>query len=233
MLGTFVNTMAIIGGSLVGLIFSRFIPTKITDTLIQAVAFAVILIGLKMAWKTDAFIIVICSLSFGTVIGELIRIEDRVNNLGNWLEKRFAKTGNNISKSFVTTSLLYCVGSMAIVGALESGLTGNHDTLFAKSVLDGLGSIIFAASMGIGVLFSAASVFVYQGLITVSASLMKQLLTPEVITQMSAVGGLLIVAMGFNMLEMVKIKVGNFLPAIFIPLLYYMLKQILALKPSF
>ena len=135
MLGTIANTMAIIGGSLVGLIFSRFIPTKITDTLIHAVAFAVILIGLKMAWKTDAFIIVICSLSFGTILGELIKIEDRVNNLGNWLAGRFAKTGSNISKGFVTTSLLYCVGSMAIVGALESGLTGNHDTLFAKSVL--------------------------------------------------------------------------------------------------
>jgi uncharacterized membrane protein YqgA involved in biofilm formation len=229
MLGTFVNTMAIVGGSLVGLLFGRFIPTKIADTLIHAVAFAVMLIGLKMAWKTEAFIIVICSLSFGTIIGELSRIEDRVNNLGSWIEQRFAKIGSSISKGFVTTSLLYCVGSMAIVGALESGLTGNHDTLFAKSVLDGLGSIIFAASMGIGVLFSAASVFVYQGLITVSASFMKQFLTPEVISQMSAVGGLLIVAMGFNMLEMVKIKVGNCLPAIFIPLLYYMFKQFLTL----
>jgi uncharacterized membrane protein YqgA involved in biofilm formation len=229
MLGTFVNTMAIIGGSLIGLIFSRFIPTKMADSLIHAVAFAVILIGLKMAWKTDAFIVLICSLAFGTIIGELSRIEDRVNNLGNWLEEKFAKPGSSISKGFVTTSLLYCVGSMAIVGALESGLTGNHDTLFAKSVLDGLGSIIFAASMGIGVLFSAASVFLYQGLITVSASFMKQFLTPEVITQMSAVGGLLIVAMGFNMLEMVKIKVGNCLPAIFIPLVYYMFKQLLAL----
>jgi hypothetical protein len=229
LLGTIVNTMAIIAGSLVGLIFSRFIPKKNTDSLIQVVAFAVILIGLKMAWKTDAFIIVICSLSFGTIIGELIRIEERVNNLGNWLEERFAKSGSRISKGFVTTSLLYCVGSMAIVGALESGLTGNHDTLFAKSVLDGLGSIIFTASMGIGVLFSAASVFLYQGLITVSASFMKQFLTPEVITQMSAVGGLLIVAMGFNMLEMVKIKVGNCLPAIFIPLVYFMFKQLIIL----
>lgn len=229
MLGTIVNTTAIICGSLVGLIFSRFIPTKMTNSLIHAVAFAVILIGLKMAWKTDAFIILICSLSFGTIIGELGRIEDRVTNLGNWLEERFAKPGSSISKGFVTTSLLYCVGSMAIVGALESGLTGNHDTLFAKSVLDGLGSIIFAASMGIGVLFSAVSVFLYQGLITVSASFMKQFLTPEVITQMSAVGGLLIVAMGFNMLEVVKIKVGNCLPAIFIPLVYYMFKQLFAI----
>jgi uncharacterized membrane protein YqgA involved in biofilm formation len=229
MLGTIVNTMAIIAGSLVGLIFSRFIPKKNTDTLIHAVAFAVILIGLKMAWKTDEFIIVICSLAFGTIIGELIRIEDRVTNLGNWLEERFTKTGSSISKGFVTTSLLYCVGPMAIVGSLESGLSGNHDTLFAKSVLDGLGSIIFTASMGIGVLFSAASVFLYQGLITISASFMKQFLTPEVITQMSAVGGLLIVAMGFNMLEMIKMKVGNSLPAMFLPLVYFMLKQLVAL----
>jgi uncharacterized membrane protein YqgA involved in biofilm formation len=229
MIGTIVNTMAIIAGSLVGLIFSRFIPKKNTDTLIHAVAFAVILIGLKMAWKTDEFIIVICSLAFGTIIGELIRIEDRVTNLGNWLEERFTKTGSSISKGFVTTSLLYCVGSMAIVGSLESGLSGNHDTLFAKSVLDGLGSIIFTASMGIGVLFSAASVFLYQGLITISASFMKQFLTPEVITQMSAVGGLLIVAMGFNMLEMIKMKVGNCLPAIFLPLVYFILKQLVAL----
>lgn len=226
MLGTFVNTAAIIAGSLVGLTFGRFIPKKNTDTLIHALSFAVILIGLKMAWKTDNFIIVICSLAFGSLIGELIRIEDRVNNFGKWLEERFSKFGGNISKGFVTTSLLFCVGSMAIVGSLESGLTGNHDTLFAKSALDGLGSIIFSASLGIGVLFSAASVFLYQGLITVSASFLKQFLTTEMISQMSATGGLLIVAMGFNMLEMVKIKVGNILPAIFFPLVYFMLKQL-------
>jgi uncharacterized membrane protein YqgA involved in biofilm formation len=226
MLGTLVNTAAIIAGSLFGLTFSRFIPQKSTVTLIHAVSLAVILIGVKMAWKTDAFIVVIASLAVGSVIGELIGIEGRMNRLGNWLEGRFSATGGDISKGFVTTSLLYCVGSMAIVGALESGLTGNHDTLFAKSVLDGIGSIIFSASLGVGVLFSAVSVFLYQGLITVSASLMKQFLTTEVITQMSAVGGLLIVAMGFNMLEMVKIKVGNLLPAIFFPFVYFMLKRL-------
>ena len=154
MLGTFVNTFAIIVGSLIGLIFSRFIPTKITNTLIHGVAFAVMLIGLKMAWKEDNFIILICSLAIGGVMGELIRIEDRINGFGKWLGERFSKPGSSISKGFVTTTLLYCVGSMALVGSLESGLTGNHDTLFAKSVLDGLGSIIFSASLGIGVLFS-------------------------------------------------------------------------------
>lgn len=226
MLGTLVNTLAIIAGSLVGLTFSRFIPKKNADTLIYGVAFVVILIGLKMAWKTDAFIMLFCTMALGSLLGELIRIEDRINTLGKWLEEKFSMSGGRLAKGFVTTSLLYCVGSMAIVGSLESGLSGNHDILFAKSVLDGLGSIIFAASLGVGVLFSAASVFLYQGLITVGASFIKQFLIPEVITQMSAVGGLLIVAMGFNMLEMVKIKVGNMLPAIFLPLIYYVLKQL-------
>ena len=226
MLGTFVNTFAIVIGSLIGLAFSRFIPTKTSDTLIHGVAFAVMLIGLKMAWKEDNFVIPICSLAFGGVIGELIRIEDRINGLGKLLEERFSRSGGSISKGFVTTTLLYCVGSMAIVGSLESGLTGNHYTLFAKSVLDGLGSIIFAASLGIGVLFSAASVFFYQGFITLGASFLKLFLTDSVITQMSAVGGLLIVAMGFNMLDIAKIKVANLLPAIFIPLVYFMLVQL-------
>ncbi len=226
MLGTIVNTLAIIAGSLIGLLFGRFIPAKITQTLIHGVAFAVMVIGLKMAWKEDNFIILICSLALGGAMGELIRIEDRINGLGDWLEKRFLKSGGGISKGFVTTSLLYCVGSMALVGALESGLTGSHDTLFAKSVLDGLGSIIFSASMGIGVLFSAVSVFVYQGAVTVGASFLKPFLTDSVISQMSAVGGLLILAMGFNMLDVVKIKVANLLPAIFLPLIYFMLVQL-------
>jgi uncharacterized membrane protein YqgA involved in biofilm formation len=226
MLGTFANSMAIVAGSLVGLTFGRFIPKSHNDNIIRAISFAVILIGLKMAWKMDSFIMVICSLAFGSVIGELIKIEERLNSLGKWLEERMFKSGDKLSKGFVTTSLLYCVGSLAIVGALESGLTGNHDTLFAKSALDGLASIIFAASLGIGVLFSAASVFLYQGFIALSASFMKQFLTTEAINQMSAVGGLLIVAMGFNMLQLVRIKVGNILPAIFLPLGYFIVKQL-------
>ena len=223
MLGTFVNTLAIVVGSLIGFVFSRFIPTKITNTLIQGVALAVMLIGLKMAWRDNNFIILLCSLVFGGATGELIGIEDRIDRLGKWLEKRFARSGESISKGFVTTTLLYCVGSMAVVGSLESGLTGNHDTLFAKSALDGLGSIIFSASLGIGVLFSAASVFLYQGCITMGASFLKQFLTDPVISQMSAVGGLLIVAMAFNMLGIVKIKVANLLPAVFLPLFYFMI----------
>jgi uncharacterized membrane protein YqgA involved in biofilm formation len=166
-------------------------------------------------------------MAVGTFLGALIGIEERLDGFGRWLEARFSKSRGGISKGFVTTTLLYCVGSMAIVGSLESGLAGNHDILFAKSVLDGLASIVFSAMLGIGVIFSAGSVFLYQGLITLTASFMKQFLTTEVITQMSAVGGLIIMAMGFNMLNITKIKVGNILPAIFLPLVYYMIKQLL------
>jgi uncharacterized protein len=229
LLGTIVNTLAIVAGSLLGLFFSRFVPKSHEDTMLQAVALAIILIGLKMAWKTDDFILLICSLAFGSSAGGIIGIEDRMSRLGKGLEERFKKSGDGFAKAFVTTSLLYCVGSLAIVGSLESGLTGHHDTLFAKSVLDGLGSILFAATMGIGVLFSAASVFLYQGGISVSASFAKEFLTPEVITQMSAVGGLLIVGMGLNMLGVTRIKVGDILPAVFIPLLYHMAREAVAL----
>ena len=226
MLGTIVNTLAIIAGSLLGIVFKGGIPNKYQVTIMQAISLAVMLIGLKMAFKTDAILLVIFSLVIGSIFGEFIKIEDRLENLGKRLETKFAKAGNGIAKGFVVASLVYCVGSMAIVGSMESGLTGNHQTLFAKSALDGLSSIIFASTFGIGVLFSSISVFVYQGILTLTSTLMKPFLIPPVINQMSGVGGLLIMAIGFNLLEIKIIKVGNMLPAIFIPLIYYMLKQL-------
>ena len=226
MLGTIVNTIAIIVGSILGLVFKDGIPKKYNVTIMQAISLAVILIGLRMAFKTEEILLVVFSLVIGSLMGELLSIEERLENFGKLLEKRFSKAGNGIAKGFVVTSLIYCVGSMAIVGSLESGLSGNHQTLFAKSALDGFSSIIFASSLGIGVLFSSVSVFVYQGLITITASLMKPFFVSTVISQMSAVGGLLIMAIGLNLLEILKIKVGNMLPAIFIPFLYYMIKQL-------
>ena len=226
MLGTIVNAVAIIAGSLLGLLFRGGIPKKFSVTMMQAISLAVLLIGFKMALKTDAILLVIFSLVIGSLIGEFIDIESRLERLGKRLETRFSKPGSGIAKGFVVASLVFCVGSMAIVGALESGLSGNHQTLFAKSALDGLFSIIFASSFGIGVLFSSVSVFIYQGIITLTSSLMKPFLIPAVINQMSAVGGILIMAIGINLLEIQKIKVGNMLPAIFIPLVYYMMKQL-------
>ncbi len=227
MFGTVVNTLAIIAGSLAGLVVKGGIPKAYMDTVMQAIGLAVILIGLKGALGGQDLLLVIFSLAIGGVAGEFLRIEERLEHLGLWLERKLSRAGGDIAKGFVTASLLFCVGSMAIVGSLESGLTGNHQTLFAKSVLDGVSSIVFASTFGFGVMLSAGAVFLYQGLITVTASFIKPFLIPSVVAQMSAVGGLLIMAIGFNILEFKRIKVGNMLPAILIPLIYYMISLLI------
>ncbi|MEI6261215.1 MAG: DUF554 domain-containing protein, partial [Deltaproteobacteria bacterium] len=202
--GTLVNILAIAAGSLVGLAFRGGIPLHYQQTVIQAIGLAVVLIGITGALKTQDILVVIFSLAVGSLVGEMLQIETRLNQLGNWLENKCAQSGGGIAKGFVSASLIYCVGSMAIVGSMESGLAGNHQTLYAKSVLDGISAIIFASSLGAGVLFSAISVGVYQGILTMSAVLMKPYLIPLVVDQMSSVGGILIMAIGFNLLEIKK-----------------------------
>lgn len=224
MTGTIVNTIAILAGSLLGLIFRKGIPAKFNATIMQSIGLAVILVGLKGALKSDDLLLIIICLAAGSLIGEWLGIEARLEGAGRWFETRFAGTDGSFAKGFVTATLLYCVGSMAIVGAMESGLAGNHQTLYAKSVLDGITAVVFTSTLGIGVMLSAVSVFIYQGLITGGALLLKPFFTPEVVNQMSAVGGLLIVGIGINLLEIRKISVGNMLPAIFLPLGYYMVR---------
>jgi len=223
--GTIVNTIAIILGSLVGLVFKRGIPARFNITILQSMGLAVILVGLKGAFKTDDLLLIIVCLAVGSAMGEWLGIEDWLQVAGQWFEARFSGPDGGFAKGFVTATLIYCVGSMAIVGAMESGLTGDHQTLYAKSLLDGITAIVFTSTMGIGVMFSAVSVLIYQGLITGAAILMKPFLVPEVINQMAAVGGLLIVGIGINILEIRKINVGNMLPAIFLPLLYFIVRQ--------
>ena len=222
MLGTIVNALAIVLGSLIGLFFKGGIPDKYNDTVMKAIGLAVVLIGMTGAFETEDMILLIISLAIGSILGEFLQIEDSLDRLGGWIEGKMGKKEGGIAKGFVTASLLFCVGSMAIVGALDGGLTGNNETLFAKSVIDFIVSIILTSTLGVGVIFSSVVVFVYQGLIAITASFMKVLLTDEVIREMSAIGGLLIAAIGFNMLEFKRIKVGNMLPAVFIPLVYYM-----------
>jgi hypothetical protein len=154
------------------------------------------------------------------LIGAWIDIEQKLEKLGDHLEKRFSKSGSSFSKGFVTASLLYCVGAMAIMGSLESGLNGNHEILFAKSILDGIISIVLASTLGIGVAFSAVSVFIYQGSITLLASGLTSILTDKVVVQMSATGGLLILGLGLSMVLSTKVRVGNMLPAVLLPMLY-------------
>lgn len=229
MLGTIVNALAIIGGSLIGLLLSKGIPENYKNIVMSGVGLSVVLIGMKSALSSDSMMVVIFSVILGAVIGEFLKIEEKLERLGSYLESRVASKSSDQSsfaRGFVTASLVFCVGSMAIVGSLESGLTGSHQTLFAKSVLDGVTSIIFASTLGLGVLFSSLAVFIYQGLITLMAVFLKGYLLTETISQMTSVGGLLILAIGFNMLKITTIRVGNLLPGIFLPLFYFSLQRL-------
>lgn len=227
MLGTVVNAIAIIIGGLIGTFIRNGLKENYKKTLMNGVGLTVIIIGIMGAIKSENMILIIISIVLGSIIGEAIGIERKLDSIGNSLEEKLGQGNSNLSKGFVTASLVYCVGAMAIVGSLESGLLGNHDTLFAKSVLDGISSIIFASTLGIGVVFSSILVFIYQGIIILLASSLRNLLTPDVILEMSAVGGILIMGIGINILEIKKIEVGNMSPSIFIPLIYSILAPFL------
>lgn len=232
MLGTIVNSLAIIGGSLIGLILKKGIPEKVNDTVIKGLSLCVIMISLlginsvSSSLKSNDILIIIFAVAIGAIIGEIIDIDNRINNLGDNIEKKFRGRGGKISEGFVTASLLFCVGAMAIVGSLQSGLTGNYQTLFAKSVIDGIVAIMFTSTFGVGVMLSSVSVFLYQGTITMAAGLLKGLLVTPVVNDMTAVGSLLIFAIGLNMMGSVKIKVANLLPGVFIPIIYQVIKNI-------
>ena len=227
MLGTIVNALAIVVGGLLGTFFKNKISSEYNETIMKALGLSVILIGLKGAFQVkdeDLLLLIIC-LALGSLLGEMMKIEKGIEKIGAWLESKFSKQ-NGIANGFVTASLVFCVGAMAIMGSLEAGLSNNNSVLFAKALLDGIFAIIFSSTLGLGVCFSGVSVFLYQGFITLTASLMKEFLTAEVVNQMSAIGGLLIVAIGMNMLDIKRIKVGNMLPAIFLPLLYYIFRTV-------
>ncbi len=219
-MGTIVNTAAIIIGSLAGWLF-RGVREDIGKTVMQGIGLAVILLGLSMGLETKQFLLLIVSLVLGGMIGEWLKIEEGLIRLGNWVERRFTSGGNGkVATAFVTATLVYTIGSMAILGSLESGLKNDHQILYTKAMLDGFSSIIFTSTLGIGVIFSAIPVFLYQGIITVAASWISQYIAPTLLQQMiqeiTAVGGLLIVGIGINLLEIAKIRVANLLPAIFV-----------------
>jgi hypothetical protein len=222
MLGTLVNAVAIIVGSLTGYFFKNFIPDRFSDSIMKSISLAIVLIGVKMALTTENIILVICSMVIGTLLGEIVDIESKLEGAGDMLQKKIS-SDSNLSQGFVTSSLMYCVGSMAIIGAIEGGLLGKHDVLFAKSFLDGIISIALTASLGIGVIFSSVAVFLYQGSIVLLAGSLKGVLTDIVINEMTAVGGLLIMGLGINVFIRDRLKVGNMIPALFIPLLYFSL----------
>ena len=186
----------------------------------------VLLIGLKMAFKANNELVVILALVLGGLLGEIMKLNYRLERFGEILQKKIGSKESDFVKGFVTSSLIFCVGAMAIIGAIESGLLGNHKILFVKSALDGITSIILSSSLGIGVLFSAIPVFIYQGAITVLASGLQAILIDPVIDYMTATGGLLIIGIGLNVLGIKNINAANLLPSIFIviPIIFIALR---------
>ena len=229
MIGTLINCAAIIAGSLLGLLLRRGMKDSIAKTVMQGVGMSVILIGVTGAIETSNTLLVILSMVIGGVLGAWIDIDAKMNLLGAWAQRKLTRgddENNAFAKGFVTASLVYCVGAMAVVGSLDSGIRGDHSTLIAKAALDGVTAIIFSSSLGIGVMLSAVPVLIYQGAIALLGNAIAPLLSDIVVTEMSAVGGLLIMGIGVNMLLDTEIKVANLLPAIIIPFIYYPIVQI-------
>lgn len=228
MLGPLVNALAIVVCGVLGTYIIKGVPERFENIVMKAIALALIYIGISGALQNQKIMILILSLVIGALIGEAIDIDKCMNNFGIWVEHKMGFSEGNFSKGFVTASILFCTGSMAIVGALNSGLQGNNEMLYAKAILDGIIAIVFASKMGIGVSFSAIPVLLYEGGIAVGAIFMKDLLTDEIITEMSAVGSLLIAAIGFNFMEVKEVKVANLIPAIFLPWLFIAIESTFA-----
>lgn len=220
MIAQVVNALAIAVGALVGNKLRGGISERFRSILMQAMALAVMLIGIAGAVKTTDALIVVISLAIGALVGEGVNIEKRLEQVGDALKRRVKGAEASFTQGFVSASLIFCVGAMAIVGLLDAGLRGEYSTILTKSLIDGITAAMLASTLGLGVIFSAVAVFVYQGAITLLAGLLQPLLTEAIITEMSAVGGLLIFAIGLNMQGITKIRVGNLLPAILVPLAY-------------
>ncbi|KXS50382.1 DUF554 domain-containing protein [Halanaerobium congolense] len=219
MIGTIVNVASVLGGSTVGVLFKGKFPEKVQNTVIHGISLAVILIGMQMAFsieKDPDILLVIFSLVIGAVVGELMQLEKRLNDFGGSLKDKFGGEDDLFVQGFVQASLIYCVGAMAIMGSIQDGLNNDPSILFTKSLLDGITSIAFAASTGIGVAFSVIPILIYQGSITLAANWAAVYLTEDMIRIMTASGGLLITAIGLNMLGVSKIKTGNLLPTLLV-----------------
>ncbi len=223
-MGTIINAMAILLGGGVGLLFRKGFPEKISQTTLQVLGLFTVVIGVSMALQAREFIMILISLVGGTVLGEWADIEGRLERFGRGLERRFHVTEGSPAKGFIYASLLFCVGSMAIVGSITEGLKGDRSILVTKAMMDGMISIPFAASMGFGVLGSALPVLFYQGGITLLASKLQSFFTPEMIQELTSVGGVIVIGIGINILGLQKIRVGNLIPALFLAILLFYIK---------
>ncbi|MBC7877986.1 MAG: DUF554 domain-containing protein [Anaerolineales bacterium] len=220
MTGTLINVATILIGGTIGLIFGARIPERFKMTVIAGMGLFVSAMGLQMFFKSENQLIVLGALIIGALIGEWLKIEDRLQTFGQALEQRFSKdaemgSGSKFVRGFMVSSLLFCIGPMAILGSIQDGLTGDYNLLAVKSTLDGFASIAFASTLGIGVLFSSIVALIYQGGISLLAGQLSAIVTEPMMNEMTATGGVILLGLAIsNMLEIKKIRVGNFLPAL-------------------
>lgn len=229
MIGVLVNFLTVVAGGALGCLMRGKLSERMRTAVNRGLGLCVMLIGIKGAIETQNTLAVIICLVIGILIGELIGIEQRVSRLGLWAQEAFSG-GSGFAEGFVNATLLFSIGAMAVVGSLEAGLENKADTLLAKAVIDGVSALIFASTLGAGVILSAVPLTVYQGGIALFAGVLGKVLTPEIINEMSATGSLLIIGLSLNMLELTKkpISVANMLPALFLPIGYIPLANLLS-----
>ena len=219
LLVTLVNVVLVLIGGFVGLFLKKGISKRFSDLIMNAIALVTMVIGITFATASENMLVVIISLVVGALMGEGINIDKKLNQLGGLIKSKVKSESGNVGEGFVTATLLFCVGSMAIMGSLDSGLRGDHTVLYTKAIMDGISALIFASSMGIGVLLSAVPILLYQGSITLLSSFIQPYLTQSMMTEMNAVGGILLIGLGISILGIKEIKVSNLLPALVIPVI--------------
>lgn len=219
LLGTLVNVVLVLIGGFVGLFLKKGISKRFSDLIMHAIALVTIVIGITFATASENMLIVIISLVVGALIGEGINIDKKLNQLGDLIKSKVKSESGNVGEGFVTATLLFCVGSMAIMGSLDSGLRGDHTVLYTKAIMDGISALIFASSMGIGVILSAMPILLYQGSMTLLSGFIQPYLTQSMMTEMNGVGGILLIGLGISILGIKEIKVSNLLPALVIPVI--------------
>lgn len=226
MSGVLVNVATVVIGSLIGLIFKKGISEKYTDAVMKGIGLCTLMIGIQGTLKGENQLVAIIAMVLGAIVGTAVNIDGKLNGVGDFLSKKLKKGDSDkvsIAEGFVTASLLFCVGAMTIIGSLESGLKGDHTTIFTKSILDLFSSCMLSASLGIGVIFAAIFVFIFQGALVLMAGLLEPLLSDSAVAEITCVGSLMILALGFNLTGIAKFKVANYFPAlIFAPLVSYL-----------
>lgn len=230
LLGTIANVTTVIIGTLIGLILTR-IKDSYKETIMHGIGLTVIIIGISMALESESIIIVLLSILAGAIIGEAIQLEKTVNRFAHWISSKFTNGNNSakVAQGFITASLIFVVGAMAILGALDSGMRGDHGILYTKSILDGFTAIVLTSTLGAGVVLSVIPIFLYQGSIAILAAKINEYV-PEVIltnliTELTAIGGILIIAIGLNILKVIEIRVTNLLPALFVVVIFIYLQH--------